>query len=43
MKWLNRFASSQKNIDCVAKYFGGALVVFGLVLAFVLVAIMIFR
>jgi hypothetical protein len=43
MKWLDRFASSQKNIDSVAKYFGAPLVAFGLVLAFALVVIMIFR
>lgn len=29
MKWLTRFASSQKNIDCVAAWFGGAIALFG--------------
>ena len=32
MKWLIRFASSQRNIDGVAKWFGGAIALLGVVL-----------
>jgi len=43
MKWLTRFASSQKNIDCVAKWFGGAIVLLGVVLVLVILVPRIFR
>lgn len=43
MKWLFRFASSQKNIDCVAKWLGGSIAVFGVVLVLVILVAKIFR
>jgi hypothetical protein len=43
MKWLMHFASSQKNIDCVAKWGGGAIVVLALMLLFAISIVMVFR
>ena len=43
MKWLTRFASSQKNIDCVARWFGGAIALFGVVLVLVILVPRIFK
>ncbi len=43
MKWLTRFASSQKNIDCVAKWLGGPIAVLGVVLALVILVDKIFK
>jgi hypothetical protein len=41
-EWLFRFASSQKNIDCVVKWLSGTAVVLGLVCALaVLIAIIV--
>ena len=36
MKWLTRFASSQKNIDCVAKWLAGAIALLALTLQIVI-------
>ena len=43
MKWLTRFASSQKNIDAVAKWFGGAIALLGVVLVLVILVPRIFK
>ena len=43
MKWLTRFASSQKNIDCVAKWFGAAIALLGVVLVIVILVGKIFE
>jgi hypothetical protein len=43
MKWLTRFASSQKNIDCVAKLFGGAIALLAAVLVIVILVAKIFK
>jgi hypothetical protein len=43
MKWLSRFASSQKNIDCVARWLGGAIALLGVVLVLVIVVPRIFK
>ena len=43
MKWLTRFASSQKNIDGVAKWFGGAIALLGLVLVLVILVPKVFK
>lgn len=43
MKWLHRFASSQKNIDSVAKWFGGAAMVFTLILVLLIITAKIFK
>jgi hypothetical protein len=43
MKWLTRFASSQKNIDAVAKWFGGAIALLGLVLVLVMLVPKVFE
>jgi hypothetical protein len=43
MKWLTRFASSQKNIDCVAAWFGGAIALLGVVLVLVILVSRIFK
>jgi hypothetical protein len=43
MKWLTRFASSQKNIDCVAGWLGGAIALLGLVLVLVILVPKIFK
>jgi hypothetical protein len=41
MKWLFRFAESQENIDCVAKWVGHVALVLGLILAIILVVAII--
>jgi len=43
MKWLTRFASSQKNIDCVAKWFGGAIASLGVTLVLVILVDKVFK
>ena len=43
MKWLTRFASSQKNVDCVATWLGGAIALLGVVLALVILVDKIFK
>jgi hypothetical protein len=43
MKWLTRFASSQKNIDCVAKWFGGAIALLAVVLVLVILVPKVFN
>ncbi|SIN99504.1 hypothetical protein SAMN05444165_0428 [Paraburkholderia phenazinium] len=43
MKWLTRFASSQKNIDCVATWLGGAIALLGVVLVLVMLVPSFFR
>jgi hypothetical protein len=43
VKWLLRFASSQKNIDCVARWLGGPIAVLGVVLALIILVAKIFR
>jgi hypothetical protein len=43
MKWLFRFASSQKNIDCVAKWLGGTVAVLAVALAIALVIALILK
>ncbi|MGF6727750.1 hypothetical protein P3T43_007142 [Paraburkholderia sp. GAS41] len=43
MKWLTRFASSQKNIDGVAKWFGGAIALLGAVLVLSILVPKIFK
>jgi hypothetical protein len=43
MKWLTRFASSQKNIDCVAKWFGGSIALLGVVLVLCILVAKVFK
>ena len=43
MKWLTRFASSQKNIDCIANWFGGAIAFFAVVLVLVILLDKLFK
>jgi hypothetical protein len=43
MKWLMRFGSSEKNIDCVAGWFGGAIALLDVVLVFVILVPRIFK
>jgi hypothetical protein len=43
MKWLSRFASSQKNIDCVAAWFGGAIALLGVILVLAILVPRIFK
>jgi hypothetical protein len=43
MKWLARFASSQKNIDCIAAWLGSALVAFAAVLVLIILGPRIFK
>ena len=43
MKWLTRFASSQKNIDCVAKWFGGSIALLGVVLVLCILVANVFK
>jgi hypothetical protein len=43
MKWLTRFASSQKNIDCIANWFGGAIALFAVVLVLVILLDKLFK
>jgi hypothetical protein len=42
-EWLLRFASSQKNIDCVAKWLGGTVAVLAVMLAIALVVAIILK
>lgn len=41
MKWLFRFAESQKNVDCVVLWLGRFAVVLGLIVGIVLVVAII--
>jgi hypothetical protein len=43
MKWLSRFAASQKNIDRVAMWGGGVFMVLAAMLAIVLIIDKVFR
>jgi hypothetical protein len=43
MKWLTRFASSQKNIDGVARWLGAAIALLGVVLVLVILVPRIFK
>jgi len=43
MKWLSWFASSQKNIDCIAAWLGSALVAFAAVLVLIILGPRIFK
>jgi hypothetical protein len=43
VKWLLRFASSQKNIDCVAKWLGGPIAILGVVLVLVILVAKFFK
>ena len=43
MRWLFRFAASQKNINCAAKWVGRVVVELGIILATVLVTAIIRR
>jgi hypothetical protein len=43
MKWLQRFASSQRNIDLVAKWVGGTVMVLAALLSFLIIAATIFK
>lgn len=38
MKWLFRFAESQKNVDCFIRWVGSVALVVGLIAAIILVA-----
>jgi hypothetical protein len=42
-EWLLRFASSQKNIDWVAKWVGGTVAVLALAMVFALVVALILK
>ena len=41
MKWLFRFAESQKNVDCFIRWVGNVALVAGLIAAIILVAAII--
>lgn len=41
MKWLSRFAESQKNVDCFIKWVGRVALVLGLIVAIILVVAII--
>jgi hypothetical protein len=43
MKWLTRFASSQKNIDCVARLLGSAIVLLAVVLVLIILVPKFFK
>lgn len=43
MRWLTRLAASQRNIDCVAKWFGGTVPVLAVLLAVVLQHVKFFK
>jgi hypothetical protein len=43
MKWLTRFASSQRNIDGVAKWFGGAIALLGVVIVLAILVAKVFK
>jgi hypothetical protein len=43
MKWLTRFASSQENIDAVAKWFGGPIALLGVVLVLIILVGKVFK
>jgi hypothetical protein len=43
MKWLSRFAASQKNIDRVAMWGGGVFMVLAVMLAIALIVDKVFR